>query len=164
MRIIGIDPGLGITGYGVIELRDSSLKLIEAGIVKTPHNLPIHIRLKKIYEELEGLLKEFKPGILALENLYSHYMHPRTSILMAHARGVACLAACRRNVKLIGFSAKRIKKAITGNGNASKEQIERMVTSILNLKRPITQPDVADALALAIGCSYINNFFKDKQN
>ncbi|MFH0839298.1 MAG: crossover junction endodeoxyribonuclease RuvC [Candidatus Omnitrophota bacterium] len=155
MRIIGIDPGLGITGYGVIELKNARMNLIEAGIVKTPHTLPIHIRLKKIYQELQGLLEEFKPDLLALEDIYSHHMHPRTSILMAHARGVVCLASCLSGVQIKGFSAKRIKKAVTGNGNASKEQVEKMVTSILNLKKPITQPDAADALALAIGSVYI---------
>jgi crossover junction endodeoxyribonuclease RuvC len=158
MRIIGIDPGLGITGYGVIELKGSRIKLIEAGIIKTPHTLPIHVRLKNIYKELEKLLKEFKPNIMALEELYSHYAHPKTSILMAHARGVVCLASCIQGIEVRGFPAKRIKKAVTGNGNATKEQIEKMITGLLNLKNQINQPDVADALALAIGCSYIDNF------
>ncbi|MBM3252979.1 MAG: crossover junction endodeoxyribonuclease RuvC [Candidatus Omnitrophica bacterium] len=157
MRIIGIDPGLGITGYGVIELKNSHIKLIEAGIIKTSHFIPIHIRLKNIYVELEKLLSEFKPGVLVLEDLYSHYKHPRTSILMAHVRGVACLISCLKDIQVVGFPAKRIKKAITGNGNASKEQIEKMITNILRLKEPITQPDVADALALAIGYVYMNS-------
>ncbi len=157
MRIIGIDPGLGITGYGVIELKDAHMKLIEAGIIKTSYKLPIQERLKNIYKELEKLLKEFKPDVLALEELYSHIAHPRTSILMAHARGVVCLASRLHGIKMAGFSAKRIKKAVTGNGNASKEQIEKMVSGLLNLKKPLNQPDVADALALAIGCAYMNN-------
>ncbi len=163
MRIIGIDPGLGTTGYGVIESKGSHIKLIEAGRIRTSHSQAIYRRLTKIYSELEKLLKEFKPDLLALEDLYSHYKHPKTSILMAHARGIVYLASCQQKIEIRDYSAKRIKKAITGTGNATKGQVEKMVASTLNLNRPINQADVADALAIAIGCLYMDKCY-DKSN
>ena len=133
MRILGIDPGLCTTGYGIIE--DSSFKVIEAGVIKTEANTPIQLRLKKIYDALADIIDEYKPGVLVLEKIYSHYKHPTTAILMGHARAAICLACGEFNVKLVNYPSTRIKKAITGNGQASKQQVQRMVQSLLNLRR-----------------------------
>ena len=153
MKILGIDPGLGITGYGIID--DGTFKLIEAGAIKTKANTPIQERVEKIFDEISEIIKEHKPGVLVLEKIYSHYKHPTTAILMAHARAMACLVCGRTGVKLVNYPSTRIKKAVTGNGHASKEQVQRMVQDILKLKIAPEPVDVSDALAMAISYCYI---------
>jgi crossover junction endodeoxyribonuclease RuvC len=154
MRILGIDPGLGTTGYGIIEER--TFKLIEAGTIKTLANTPIQARLKKIFDSLTEIIKEYEPGVLVLEKIYSHYRHPTTAILMGHARAAACLASGVTEIRLVNYPPTKIKKTITGNGHASKEQVQRMVQSILKLKDPPEPVDVSDALAMAISYCYMN--------
>lgn len=150
MRILGIDPGLGITGYGLIDARGNNVRLIEAGIIRSSAKHRIERRLAEIYRKIINLIKDTKPNAIVLEELYSHYKHPRTSILMAHARGIICLAAEAQHVALVNYPATRIKKAITGRGRSSKEQMQRTVTSLLGLKEPPEPVDITDALALAI--------------
>lgn len=154
MIVLGVDPGLGITGYGIIEAVDSKLRLIEAGVVRTHYKTPIEDRLKKIYLALSSLIKEYKPKTIVLENLYSHYKHPTTVICMGQARGVICLLAGLHNIPLVGYSSTRIKKAIAGEGRASKLQIQKMIQSTFSLKTMPQPPDVADALSLAV--AYVN--------
>jgi len=153
MRILGIDPGLDTTGYGIIE--GSNFKVIEAGVIKTESRTPIQTRLHKIYASLSAIINEYKPGVLVLEKIYSHYQHPTTAILMGHARGAVCLACGIHNIKLVNYPSTRIKKAITGNGQASKHQVQRMVQSLLNLKSAPEPVDVSDALAMAISYCFI---------
>lgn len=155
MLILGIDPGLKTTGYGVIEKRRNSFKLIEAGILETTSRDSIEDRLKKIYDALFDIIKEHKPKVLVLEKLYSHYKHPVTAILMGHARGVVCLAAGECRIPVISYPVKRVKQAISGNGNASKIQIQGVVSDLLGLREHIKYSDVADALALAIAYTYM---------
>lgn len=155
MRILGIDPGLDATGYGLIESDDLKLRLIEAGIIRTSHKVAIEIRLRKIHINLIQLIDDHKPEVLVLEKLYSHYKHPVTAMLMGHARGIICLAAGSSNTKLVSYHATRIKKAVVGKGHASKDQVARVVKDLLRLKS-IPQPnDITDALACAIGYAYI---------
>ena len=153
MRILGIDPGLGATGYGIIE--DRTFKLVEAGIIKTRANTPIQSRLKKIFDSITEIIKEHEPGVLVLEKIYSHYRHPTTAILMGHARAAACLASGIHEIRLVNYPPTKIKKTITGNGHASKQQVQRMVQSILKLKDPPEPVDVSDALAMAISYCYM---------
>ncbi|OGW77480.1 MAG: crossover junction endodeoxyribonuclease RuvC [Omnitrophica bacterium RIFCSPLOWO2_02_FULL_45_16] len=153
MRILGIDPGLETTGYGIIE--NKSFKLVEAGIIKTQPSTPIQTRLKKIFDALTEIIEEHKPGVLVLEKIYSHYKHPATAILMGHARAVVCLACGIHKVRLINYPSTKIKKVITGNGHASKRQVQRMVQDILKLKNPPEPVDVSDALAMAISYCYM---------
>ncbi len=153
MRILGIDPGLGTTGYGIIE--DKTFKLIEAGIIKTRANTPIQSRLKKIFDSLAEIIKEHEPGVLVLEKIYSHYKHPTTAILMGHARAAACLLSGIHGIRLVNYPPTKIKKTITGNGHASKQQVQRMVQNILKLKDPPEPVDVSDALAMAISYCYM---------
>ena len=150
MRILGIDPGLGITGYGVIELSDKDLSIIEAGVIRSSAKNKIEKRLLDVYKKIRSLIKDTKPHVAVLEELYSHYKHPRTSILMGHVRGVICLAVEEQKIQLVNYSSTRVKKAITGRGHASKQQIQRMITSLLNLKTVPESVDVTDALALAV--------------
>jgi crossover junction endodeoxyribonuclease RuvC len=155
MIILGVDPGLQITGYGIIEADSAKkIKLKEAGVIRTKAKDNIASRLDNIYRNLRDLLEEHKPEVLVLEKLYSHYNHPVTSILMGHARGVACLAAGTGGIKLVNYPATRIKKAITGSGHASKVQIQGMVKDLLGLKAKPEPMDVADALACAL--TYVN--------
>ena len=152
MRILGIDPGLGTTGYGVID--GDSFRVIEAGVIKTRSKTPVQERIKKIFDEISGIIEEHRPGVLVLEKIYSHYKHPATAILMAHARAMACLVCGKFDIKLINYPSTRIKKVITGNGHASKVQVQRMVQDLLKLKRLPEPVDVSDALAMAITYCY----------
>ena len=150
MRILGIDPGLGITGYGLIELSDRNLEVVEAGIVRSNAKYKIERRLSEIYRKIVSLIEDTGPDIVVLEQLYSHYKHPRTSILMGHARGIICLAIAEQKIQLVNYPTTRVKKAVTGRGHASKQQVQRTVASLLNLKAVPESIDVTDALALAV--------------
>lgn len=153
MRILGIDPGLGVTGYGIIDGRD--FRLVEAGVIRSRPNTPIQDRITKIFDEISAIIEEHKPAVLVLEKIYSHYKHPTTAILMGHARAVVCLACGKYDVKLVNYPSTRIKKVVTGNGHASKQQVQRMVQGLLKLKKPPEPVDVSDALAMAISYCYI---------
>jgi crossover junction endodeoxyribonuclease RuvC len=155
MKILGIDPGLLQTGYGLIEADGPErMKFVEAGVIRTSPEDSISGRVADIYDNLTEIIKEYKPQVLVLEKLYSHYKHPATSILMGHARGVVCLVCGRNNVSLVNYAATRIKKAITGNGRAGKQQVQGMVKSLLGLDTLPEPFDVSDALAMAI--SYVH--------
>jgi crossover junction endodeoxyribonuclease RuvC len=153
MRILGIDPGLQCCGYACIETDSDKENLIEAGVLRTNEKDPIEIRLNRIAEDVEILLKNFQPDVVAVEELYSHYAHPRTAILMGHARGVILQKCAEAGIEVKSFSATRIKKSITGNGRAKKEQIQRSIQRILGLQQVPEPDDVADAIAAALCCS-----------
>ena len=153
MRILGIDPGLGTTGYGLIDA--GSFKVIEAGVIRTKSGIPVQDRIKKIFDEISGIIEEHRPGVLVLEKIYSHYKHPTTAILMGHARAMACLVCGKFDIKLVNYPSTRIKKVITGNGHASKSQVQRMVRELLKLKKSPEPVDVSDALAMAITYCFV---------
>lgn len=151
MRALGIDPGLVVTGYGVLEQADGHIRMVEAGTIDagdTSSALPV--RLRRLYEEMDGLIRDLQPDHMALEQLFSHYEHPRTAILMGHARGVICLAAGMHDVPLHHYSATQVKSALTGNGRASKDQIQAMVRRTFGLVETPRPPDVADAIGIAL--------------
>lgn len=150
MRIIGIDPGLRVTGYGVIDATPRGVTLVEGGVVRCSASLPLEKRVEIIFEGICEVLAEHRPSVVIVEELYSTYRHPRTAILMAHARGVIYLAAARANVPVSSYTATEIKRALTGSGRASKTQIQRVVQQRLRLRISPRPPDVADALALAL--------------
>ena len=152
MRILGIDPGLQITGYGVLDWKPVRPQLVDGGVIRLTLKTPIPDRLVELETELDALFAEHKPDVCAVEQLYSHYAHPRTAILMGHARGVILLTARKRGVQVEQFAANRIKKSLTGQGHASKVQMQRAVQSLWNLPEPPEPPDVADALAVAFCC------------
>jgi crossover junction endodeoxyribonuclease RuvC len=153
-RILGIDPGLGITGYGVLEAATGSPCLVEAGVIRsTAESKSLPARLAEIHRGVAEVIATLKPAAMALEQLYSHYAHPRTSILMGHARGVICLAAAEASIPVIHYSATQIKRILTGNGRAPKAQVQRAIEKELRLDGPPEPPDVADALAVAL-CHY----------
>ncbi len=156
-RVIGIDPGLNITGYGIIEFRTDEVSLLEAGVIRLPRSRGENLaaRLESLFAELREVIDEFRPRAMCLEEVYSHAIYPQTSILMGHARGVICLAAQLAGVPVVSFSTKRIKQSVTGNGNASKTQVQRAVQHFFSLERTPHPPDVADALAAAL--CYVNS-------
>ena len=153
MKVLGIDPGLQVCGYACLETGAGGEELIEAGVIRTEGGLPIQEKLNRIAQDMQSLLKSFKPDIVAVEELYAHYAHPRTAILMGHARGVILQKCAEAAIEVKNFSATRIKKSITGNGRASKEQIQRTIQTILSLPKLPEPSDVADAIAAAMCCA-----------
>lgn len=151
MKALGIDPGLVVTGYGVLEQAGKSMRLLEAGTIDSGNSKdPLALRLRRLYEELNGLIDDHQPDVIALEQLYSHYEHPRTAILMGHARGVIVLAAGVHDIPVHHYAATQVKSALTGNGRASKEQIQQLVRRTFGLVQTPKPPDVADAVAIAM--------------
>lgn len=155
MRILGIDPALAVTGYGVIDVKGRDISLVEAGVIVTSVKDPLPKRLNKIYRLVAELVKETRPEVMALEKLYAHYQHPTTAYILGHARGVICLACAACDIPLVEYAATRVKKAIVGKGLASKAQVQMMVANTLGLKVLPKYMDVTDALALAIAHSHI---------
>ena len=151
MRVLGIDPGLRLTGYGVVEVRPGSIEpaLIEGGVIKLDNRLSVADRLAQLADDLAGIIKAVEPEQLAVEQVYSHYAHPRTAIIMAHARGVILLCAKQADLTIEELAATEVKKALTGNGHASKEQMQQAVQAQFRLPEPPSPPDVADAIAIA---------------
>ena len=131
MRIIGLDPGLQITGYGVIDYAPMRPSLVDGGVIRLKPKTSIADRLVELESELDDLLDEHKPDAAAVEQLYSNYAHPRTAILMGHARGVVLLVAQRHNVRIEQFAANRIKQSVAGHGHAGKHQMKSRIRSAL---------------------------------
>lgn len=155
MRILGIDPALTVTGYGVIDVKARALSLVEAGIISTSAGDILPKRLNKIYRSVVGLVKDTSPDVLVLEKIFVHHQHPATAFILGQARGVICLVSATENIPLAEYAATRVKKAIVGKGLASKAQVQRMVAGMLSLKTLPKFMDVTDALALAIAHSHI---------
>ncbi|MDR1480745.1 MAG: crossover junction endodeoxyribonuclease RuvC [Planctomycetaceae bacterium] len=147
--LLGIDPGLNTTGYGVIDVSSGKVHLVEAGVVRSSSKVLAH-KVKEIYEGVIDVIASFRPDCLALEQLYSHYDRPTTAILMGHARGCICLAAAQNGIDVHSYAATKVKKILTGNGRATKDQMQRAIKLELNLTTEPDPPDVADALAIAI--------------
>ncbi|MBI3462012.1 MAG: crossover junction endodeoxyribonuclease RuvC [Planctomycetes bacterium] len=152
-RILGVDPGLNITGYGVLEVSATGPKLREAGVVRGRSRNSLTDRVLEIHTGLAEVIAALRPTAMALEQLYSHYARPRTSILMGHARGVICLAAAQAGIPVVHYSATQVKKVLTGNGRAPKRQVQIAIQTELGLRQLPEPADVADALAVAL-CHY----------
>jgi crossover junction endodeoxyribonuclease RuvC len=153
MRILGIDPGLQVCGYAVIKADGGQTALLEAGVFRTDSKKRLEQRLEQVSRDVEAILESFQPEVVAVEQLYSHYQHPRTAILMGHARGVILERASRSGAEVRSFAATRIKKSLTGNGHAGKPQMQRAIQSILGLAELPEPADVADAIAAALCCA-----------
>lgn len=155
LRVLGVDPGLNTTGYGVLEVADNRLRLCEAGVVRAKSHAPLAHRLAEIHDGIREVIATLAPDVLALEELYSHYGRPRTAILMGHARGVICLAAAQARLEVVSYSATQVKKVLTGSGRAPKAQVQRAIRFELGLATLPEPPDVADALAIALCHHYL---------
>ena len=156
MIILGIDPGLQVCGYAVIEVKLLDIRLIEAGVFRTDGKAELAERLNQIADDIEQVLKTHQPDTVAVEQLYSHYNHPRTAILMGHARGVIFQKSAASGASVRDFAATRIKKSLTGNGRATKSQMQLSIQSVLGLPEPPEPADVADAIAIALCCASEN--------
>ena len=167
MRILGIDPGLRFTGYGCVETpvgpeaasrvrvhrvweAGNEAKLVEAGIIRLKLKASVASRLRELDRDLEEILGRCKPQVVAVEKLYAHYKHPLTAIIMGHARGVVLLGVERADLKLVELAATEVKKSLTGNGHASKQQMQAGVKAQLGLAATPEPADVADAIAIAL--------------
>ncbi len=149
MRILGIDPGLNITGYGMLDVDGRQPKLVEAGVVRGKSRGSLHEKIQEIYAGVADVIESLRPDVMALEKLYSHYDRPTTAILMGHARGVICLAATQADVEICDYAATQVKKTLTGNGRAPKSQMQQAIQRELGLSTTPEPADVADALAIA---------------
>lgn len=173
MIVLGIDPGLNTTGYGVLEFTrvgeslrysqspvgDTRLRaprLIEAGVVRGKSGASLAERVQEIHDGVADVIATLKADVLAIEELYSHYQRPTTAILMGHARGVILLAAAQAGIAVQSYRATQIKKTITGNGHAAKWQMQEAIRRELNLPTLPEPPDVADALAIALCHCYLS--------
>ncbi len=152
MRVLGIDPGLRIAGYGCIEYEKSSNlpSVIEAGAIKLQTKESVPYRLAQLYKEVQEVISELKPELLAVETIFTHERQVATATVLGYARGVILLAGEQASLPLVELTPAEIKKSISGNGRATKPQMQQAVATTLQLKESPDPPDVADALAIAI--------------
>lgn len=159
MKVMGIDPGLKATGYGVVEVvGDGRVKAVEVGSIEPKTTLALMEKLSKVHQYLTDIMERQKPDVVVLEKLYSHSAHPMTVAVMGHVRGVICLACAQQGVSLVEESPKRVRKAVVGNGNASKEQTRRVVANFLKIDPQKLTLDASDALALALAYAGMSRF------
>ena len=156
MRVLGIDPGLRLTGYGCLEADAPEafacdVQLVEAGIIRlAAAGASVADRLVELDRDLSALLERTGPDLVCIEELFSHYKRPQTAVIMAHGRGVILLAVRRAGLPVAEFKPTAVKKSLTGAGHASKEQMQRAIQMRFGLAEPPSPPDVADALAIAL--------------
>ncbi len=154
-RILGVDPGLRITGYGVVEVVGTSFRLIEGGVLKPATTATLERRLAQLHDAMLEVVRATHPDCMVVEELWSAPKHPPTAVLMGHARGVLCLAAFSNGVRVRHLGHSHVKRALTGSGAARKEQVKRMVMLHLALASAPQPDDVSDALALALALANI---------
>lgn len=154
---LGVDPGLNCTGYAVLAASPGSFapRVVDAGVIRTAADRPLAERLAEIDAGIREILAEHAVCLVAVEELYAHYKHPRTAILMGHARGAILLAAARCGLSVASLPATAVKKTLTGNGHASKIQMQRAIASTFRLRRLPEPADIADAMAIA-WCAAMN--------
>jgi crossover junction endodeoxyribonuclease RuvC len=149
MIVLGIDPGLASTGYGLVRSRGSRLTALAGGTITTDAGMPLELRLARIAEQVESLFEQHAPGAVAIEQIYFG-RNVETAFAVGQARGLVLAAAGRREIRCFSYTPQAIKSAVTGSGGADKEQVKRMVTALLDLPKPAEPDHLADALAVAI--------------
>lgn len=154
MRIIGIDPGTGILGFGVIDAAGVKTKLVTAGVITTPAHTPLAERLEEIYDGLTEIIAETKPDVMAIEKLF-FAQNVTTAMSVSHARGVAMLTGQQATLQIEEYTPLQIKQTMTGYGRADKKQIQEMVRLQLGLAEVPKPDDCADALAAALMCAFV---------
>ena len=165
MIILGIDPGIAIVGYGVIDYSNNRFHVLDYGAITTPAHTPIETRLEMIYADMNELIRNYRPGRMSIEELFFN-SNQKTAIAVAQARGVILLAAKQNGVEIQEYTPLQVKQAVVGYGRAEKQQIQSMITTILGLKRAPKPDDTADALALAVcdahcGGSRLKEYFNN---
>ena len=149
MKIIGIDPGYAITGFGVIEYKGNHFKLIEAGAIETKKGVPFPNRLEKIYDDMMFLIEKHKPDAIAVEELFFN-TNTTTAIGVAQGRGMVLVAAAKTCTPIYEYTPLQVKQAVVGYGRAEKKQVQMMVQRILNIEKIPKLDDTTDALAIAM--------------
>jgi len=158
MIALGIDPGTAICGYGLVEAQGSRLKPIIYGVIETTPDMEAAMRLRKVHQEIDGLIKQYQPDIMGVEMLFMN-KNVRTVMAVGQARGVILLAAAQNDLSINEFTPLQVKQAVTGYGKATKEQVIYMTQRLLNLPKKPHPDDAADALAIAIAtihCGRLN--------
>ena len=153
MRIIGFDPGLGVSGFGVLEKKGNAVRVICYGAIRTPRTKKLPERLKHLYDEATKLLKTYTPAVMAIEDTF-YQKNVKSALALGQARGALLLASANSGIPCSEFAPRKVKQSVTGNGAATKEQVQFMVQKILQLDKPPTPIDASDALA--IGLCYLN--------
>ena len=166
MRILGIDPGFAIVGWGVIDYDGSRFKVVGYGSIQTPAGMPLEKRLMAIYSELSAIIDKFSPDAMAVEELFFN-TNIKTGIKVAQARGVILLCAEQKEIEFFEYTPLQVKQAVTGYGRAEKKQVITMVTMVLGLASPPKPDDTADALAIAVchahsGASRLASYYNKK--
>lgn len=159
MIILGIDPGIAIAGYGIVECRGNNFQPIDYGVITTEANTPFPKRLKIIYDEMAKIIETFNPEDLAIEELFFN-KNVKTAIKVGQARGVEILAGVNYGLNIYEYTPLQVKQGVVGYGRADKRQVQEMVKLLLNLKQIPRPDDAADALAVAI-CHGLSLKFKD---
>ena len=159
MRILGIDPGYAIMGWGIIDKKGNSIETVAYGAVTTDKDMPMPDRLKVLYNSLMDIIAEYHPDEVSIEELYFH-TNQKTVIFVGEARGVALLACSNSSIPIYEYTPLQIKTSITGNGRAVKKQVQEMVKKILRLEEVPKPDDTADAIAAAICHSYVGEMKK----
>lgn len=150
-RILGVDPGLRTTGYGVIDVDPPcGMRLVEGGVLQPDPKAPLEARLVQLHDAMREVVLATQPHCMVVEELWTAYEHPQTAVLMGHARGVLVLAAGAHGVRVEHVAHAAVKRALAGSGGATKAQVNGMVVQLLGLSAPPRPADVSDALALAI--------------
>ena len=149
MRILGIDPGLTKTGFGIINIKNEKVNLIDYGIIKPKAQDKLEKRLLTIFNDISEIINSYHPTVICIEEVF-YGKNFKSALLLGQARGAAMLSAASKNINIFEYSAKKIKQSVTGNGNAKKEQVRFMVTSILNIKNMDIPLDASDALAITL--------------
>ena len=149
MTILGIDPGIRKMGFGLINLQNENPNLIDFGIISTNSDVPLEKRLKTIYNDIESVINQFKPKAMSIEGGFFG-KNVKSMMMLGHARGMALLGAAQSGIPVFEYSPRKVKQAVTGNGNASKDQVKYMVKMILGLKSDSIPDDASDALAIAL--------------
>ncbi|QUH26743.1 crossover junction endodeoxyribonuclease RuvC [Serpentinicella alkaliphila] len=157
MIILGIDPGIAITGYGLIKYSGNRFEVINYGAVTTDSKMPMPLRLKKIYDELDSIIDVYNPEAVVVEELFFN-TNAKTAIVVGQARGVAVLVAANNNKEIFEYTPLQVKQGVVGYGRADKNQVQQMIKTILNLNKVPKPDDVADALAIAICHAHSGKF------
>jgi crossover junction endodeoxyribonuclease RuvC len=150
VRVLGVDPGLNRTGYAVLEVGVRGPRLREGGVINSTQKFALAERLRELSNGLREVIEEYAPAVMAIEQVFSHVAHPKTAILMAHARGVILLAAAEQRIPVVHYTPRQIKKLLTGSGRATKDQMQHAIQHELRMKKLLEPNDVADASAVAL--------------
>jgi len=150
MKAMGIDPGLAMTGFGVVETLSRGGKACDWGTIRTEADCPVPVRLKMIYDGVKILLEKWKPSLLVLEEVFVLKQFPKAAIQLGEVRGVIHLAAQEMDIPVVEVRPTEVKSALTGSGRADKEQMKKAIRQILRIENPVTSSHAGDALALAL--------------